>query len=176
MTLCSCIPVSQDSTEMDSEEYKRIITSYLLSNLARLPTSLRMHVDHIISFPVATRPPLNHSSRDRDQQKLGSNRTNTIAPRAFMSNRAVAFFGMPSFGTWIHEFAHALDVQEGVGNGGQGLYTDSSLWKDRLTSDSCVADEYAMTSPSEVSRMFSYCHIMGTLNGRLLGFCASCYS
>lgn len=153
ITLCWCNLLPQDPTDNEAKEYERATTSYLLSNLSRLPASLRMHVDYVVSFPVHAHPPPMQPSQPPDQNVMQADFTRTSeAPHAFMSSRAVVLFGMPSFGTWVHEFAHALDVEEGPINGKHKVFTENEAWKKALSSDSCVADGYALTSASEVSQ------------------------
>jgi hypothetical protein len=56
----------------------------------------------------------------------------------------ITFFGYPSIGTWIHEFAHSADFHYS-----STMFSASRQWARALERDSCVVDEYARTSREE---------------------------
>ncbi|CAG8687466.1 1435_t:CDS:2, partial [Acaulospora colombiana] len=120
--------------------------SYALSYLSRIPLPLRKHVRVIMVAPVSWSPlfkrthgtRINHSS-----MPISESTTHAIEPHGLLSHDAAIFFGEPSFGTWIHEFSHAVDLHA-------GHFSSSSKWLEAIEKDECIADEYASSSPEEL--------------------------
>ena len=100
--------------------------SYLVNHLSRLPLALRTHIHTIMLAPL---PP------------------STSSPHAHFTRSppTATFFGHPTIGTWVHEFAHAVDVHHST-----VLFSSSAYWTTALEKDSCVVDAYARTSREEV--------------------------
>lgn len=103
----------------------------LASYLSRIPIPLRQHVHTILSLPLDSSP------------LLRSDKNLPLSPHAMMSQSTVTFFGIPNIGTWVHEFAHALDINSG--------FSRSRLWRNAIREDECVADMYARSSVEEAS-------------------------
>jgi hypothetical protein len=109
---------------------------YLFTHLSRVPLVLREQIKTVVTFPIESSPLFTESKV-------------TIQPHGLMSESTAVFFGEPPIGTWIHEFAHALDVNARWN--GRDKFSDSKLWKRALQMDACVTDAYAKTSTQEVN-------------------------
>jgi hypothetical protein len=109
---------------------------YLFTHLSRIPLILREQIKTVITFPIESSPLFTESQT-------------TIQPHGLMSESTAVFFGKPPIGTWIHEFAHALDVNTRWN--GRAKFSDSKLWMQALQMDACMTDAYAKTSSQEVN-------------------------
>jgi len=130
-TLCHCVtnPANQRTQDPDQP------WSYLVSHLLRLPVPLRRQIGTVMLVPLSHSPLLNPK---KQQQSVTPHGMFTTSPPL------VTFFGYPTIGTWIHEFAHSADFHHS-----STMFSTSEQWATALEKDSCVADEYARTSPEE---------------------------
>jgi hypothetical protein len=128
-TLCHCVPTTPWQATRNPEPW-----SYLLSHLSRLPVPLRRQIGTIMLAPLPHSPLVTSTHQD------------TTPPHGMFtaSPPLVIFFGYPSIGTWIHEFAHSVDFQYST-----AMFSGSKQWARALEGDSCVTDEYAGTSREE---------------------------
>jgi hypothetical protein len=125
-TLCHCvIPKPQDPEPWP----------YLLSHLSRLPIHLRHQIQTVMLVPLSLSP------------LVSSTRQQSMTPPHGMFSASpplVTFFGYPSIGTWIHEFAHSADFHYA-----STMFSASEQWARAVQRDNCVVDEYARTSQEE---------------------------
>ncbi|PVF95518.1 hypothetical protein CPB86DRAFT_572642 [Serendipita vermifera] len=119
--------------------------SYALSYLSRMPLHLREHVRVVMVAPVSLSPLFKRehgTRRSYSSMSISESSKNSIEPHGLLSHDTAIFFGEPSFGTWIHEFSHAVDLHV-------GHFSSSRMWLEALEKDECIADEYASISPEE---------------------------
>ncbi|KAG8786539.1 hypothetical protein FRC15_011258 [Serendipita sp. 397] len=130
--------------EGESHSLERSVGSrwdYLLSHFSRVPPSLRRHIQAVITVPlVQLHPPVEGLASS--QSPVSTSPRQSRAPHGMMSGGVVVLFGEPTFGTWIHEAAHALSLSLFV-------FSSSPLWVDSVKKDSCVTDLYSLKNLEE---------------------------
>jgi hypothetical protein len=147
--------------------------SYALSHLSRMPLSLREHVRVVMVAPIGLSPLFKQTygnRRGHSSMSVSESRDDIVKPHGLISHDTVILFGEPSFGTWIHEFSHAVDLHA-------GHFSSSRIWSAAVEKDECVVDGYASNSAEEVcKRITDVIELYSNDPSTIAGFCSNCYS